>query len=133
MPVILDASAMIAFLRRETGGDIVAGLLKEQPPSCMAHALNLCEVFYDFLRSDDDAVACAAVDDLRALGLGVREDLDEPFWRQAGRFKVMFNMSLADAVAVALAERFGAELVTSDRGDFERVAQAGICRVRSIR
>lgn len=124
---------MIAFLRREKGDDIVAELLKSRPPVCLAHAVNLCEVFYDFLRSHGESAAVAAVDRMRAIGLSVREDMDEGFWREAGRLKVRFRMSLADAMAVALAERSGAELITSDRGDFEPVAQSGICPVRFIR
>ena len=133
MPTVLDASALIALLRRERGEDIVAELLKQRPPSCLAHAINLCEVFYDFLRSDGEDVAVAAIDDLRTIGLGAREDMDEAFWRQAGKFKVHFRIPLADAIVVTLAERYGAEIVTADRGDFEQVARAGICRVRFIR
>jgi hypothetical protein len=36
-------------------------------------------------------------------------------------------------MAVALAERNGAEVVTADRGDFEPVARSGVCRVKFIR
>jgi predicted nucleic acid-binding protein len=99
----------------------------------LIHAVNLCEVFYDFLdRSDEDAAA-AAIETIRSIGAIVREDMDEAFWQQAGRFKVRFRLPLADAFALSLADRFGTERVTSDRGHFEQVAQAGACRVVFIR
>jgi len=131
--VLLDACAMIAFLRGEPGAEIVETFLSQDPPVCVAHAINLCEVFYDFLRVAGEATAAAAVDDLRAVGLIVREDMDEAFWRQAGRYKARYRVSLADTFALFLAERFGAEILTSDRREFEPLAESGACRVRFIR
>jgi hypothetical protein len=34
---------------------------------------------------------------------------------------------------MSLAERLEAEIVTSDRGDFDRLARARVCRVKFIR
>ena len=124
---------MIAFLRDEPGGIAVGALLKQQPPSCVAHSINVCEAFYDFLRANGEPAADEAIGTLRAIGLKVQEDMDESFWKQAGRLKVNLRIPLADAIAATLAQRFDADIVTCDRGDFERVAQAGVCRVTFIR
>ena len=51
MTYVMDSSAMIAFPRNETGAATVADLLTDPQNECCAHALNLCEVFYDFARS----------------------------------------------------------------------------------
>jgi len=51
MTYVMDSSAMIAFPRNETGAATVADLLTDPQHECCAHALNLCEVFYDFARS----------------------------------------------------------------------------------
>ena len=48
MPVVLDASAIIAFLRDEPGAQVVADHLRDERQRSFAHALNLCEVYYDF-------------------------------------------------------------------------------------
>ncbi len=133
MPTVLDASAMIAYLRGEAGAEQVQESLAVEPPECLAHSVNLCEVFYDFLKTDDEKSAQSALDDLRSVGLSVREDMDEAFWQQAGRYKVRFRVSLADAFALSLADRFGAKILTSDHRDFAPVAQAGACRVVFIR
>ncbi len=72
--IVLDASAMIAFLRNERGGDVVETFLTDGIDTCVAHAINLCEVYYDFFRSADEATATAAITDLEDLGV-----IDQPF------------------------------------------------------
>jgi uncharacterized protein with PIN domain len=67
---VIDASALIAFLRDEPGADMVENLLASAE-KCYAHALNLCEVYYDFLRSSNQDAAEAAISDL--LGLGIED------------------------------------------------------------
>lgn len=42
---ILDACAMIAYLRGEPGGEVVDRLLQDPAEVCFAHVLNLCEVY----------------------------------------------------------------------------------------
>lgn len=50
MIYVLDACAMIAFLRAEQGGDLVQAILRNPENECFAHAVNLVEVHYDFCR-----------------------------------------------------------------------------------
>jgi predicted nucleic acid-binding protein len=95
--------------------------------------VNLCEVFYNFLERSGEDAARGAINDLRGVGVIVREDMDEAFWQQVGRFKTRYRIPLADAFALSLAERFGAEILTSDRGDFEAIAKTGACQVTFIR
>lgn len=66
---VLDASAMIAFLRDERGADVVAEALLDPDSRCYAHALNLCEVFYDFHRAAGPQEAAQALADLARLGV----------------------------------------------------------------
>jgi PIN domain nuclease of toxin-antitoxin system len=51
MTVVFDASALIAYLRGERGAGVVESLLTGQGNELYVHALNLCEVYYDFLRA----------------------------------------------------------------------------------
>lgn len=133
MIIVLDASAMIALLRNESGAAVVDALLTSDTDRCIAHALNLCEVYYDFFRSADESTAKSAVADLENLGLAVREDMDRAFWQEVGRYKATNKVSLADCVAIALANRVGGEVATSDHHEFDALAAAGLCRVRFIR
>jgi predicted nucleic acid-binding protein len=126
---------MIAYLRDETGADIVRDLLFDNTELCMAHAINLCEVYYTLVRyTDEDEVRSAIQDLLEAKGLVVREDLDEAFWIDVGRHKAAIgSVPLADCFVVALANRTDAEVVTADHPDFDPMEEQGLCRVKFIR
>jgi predicted nucleic acid-binding protein len=130
----LDSSAMIAFLRDEPGADVVRLLLRDPDNRCYAHALNLCEVYYDFARRADGATARAAVQDLLTHGVVPREDLDAAFWQRAGNHKALLRrISPADCLCLALAERVNGELVTSDHHEFDPLVPLGLCAIQFIR
>ena len=131
---VLDACSQIAFLRREPGADVIDRLLSDTDNRCHTHAVNLCEVYYDVLRSDDVFVARQAVADLVAAGIRVREDMDTLFWQEVGNLKVNpGRLSLAGCFALALTIRTGATLVTSDHHEFDRIEELGLCRILFIR
>jgi PIN domain nuclease of toxin-antitoxin system len=130
---VLDACALIAFLRREPGADLVRDLLRDPNNACQVHAINLCEVYYDIVRVAGEATAQASLTDLNSVGLIVREDMDSHFWQAAGKLKARGRLSLADCFAVPLTNRVGGELVTSDHREFDPVAAGDICPVRFFR
>jgi uncharacterized protein with PIN domain len=125
---------MIAYLRDEPGAEVVAGFLLDKDNLCMAHAINMCEVYYNFVRLEGEDSASSVIQDLKADGLAIREDLDETFWREIGKHKAAIgSVPLADCFAVALANRYGARVATADWPDFEPMQQQGICQVTFIR
>lgn len=128
MTFVLHASALIAYLRQEPNAHIVKNILLSGA-DCMVHAVNLCEVYYDFLRAGGPSVADQAVLDVRAIGVIVVEDMDETFWKDVGWCKANHQVSFADYFAIALARKESAEVVTSDHREFEPVQRAGVCRV----
>jgi PIN domain nuclease of toxin-antitoxin system len=133
MSTVIDACALIAFLRDESGAEAVQSFLG-LPRSCYVHALNLCEVYYDFWRASNQEAAESAIADLLSLGIEERNDMDSEFWREVGRLKAVHRrVSLADCCALALAIRLGASLVTADRHEFEPLLAAGICQIEFIR
>jgi PIN domain nuclease of toxin-antitoxin system len=66
MSAVFDASALIAFLRNESGVEIVENQLLREPAASFAHAINLCEVYYDFCRAAGQDTAESAIQDLLA-------------------------------------------------------------------
>jgi predicted nucleic acid-binding protein len=133
MSTVIDACALIAFLRDEPGAEAVQSLFA-LPQTCYVHALNLCEVYYDFWRASNREAAESAIADLLSLGIQERDDMDSGFWREAGRVKAIYRrVSLADCCALALANRLGARLVTADRHEFEPLLAAGVCQIEFIR
>lgn len=125
---------MIAYLRGEPGADEVESRLEDDSELCVAHAVNLCEVYYKAHRRSGEAGASSAIQALKTMGLLVRQDLDESFWRDVGRHKAIIDsVPLADCFVVALANRLDAEAVTADHPDFDPIKERGVCKVMFIR
>jgi PIN domain nuclease of toxin-antitoxin system len=115
-PSVLDASALIAYLRDEPGSEMVAD---EIARGAVISAVNLAEVLSR--AADRGADASALADDLTARGLiggaiGVEpfttlDAIDvarmRPLTRAAG-------LSLGDRACLALARRLSARAVTAD-------------------
>ncbi|MBL8175645.1 MAG: hypothetical protein JNK48_13310 [Bryobacterales bacterium] len=124
---------MIAFLRDEQGANVVAEALLHPNSRCFAHALNLCEVFYDFYRAAGPQVASLAIEDL--VNLGVEQDATlDGVWQAAGILKATLRrVSLADCFAIELAQRKSAALLTADHHEFDVLREKAICEIRFIR
>jgi PIN domain nuclease of toxin-antitoxin system len=84
----LDASALIAYLQKEKGGEVVTRILLDANSVRHVHSINLCEVYYDHLKNalklqiplaTAIVEASAEIRDLKNAGLTVRSDIDEPF------------------------------------------------------
>lgn len=129
-----DASALIAFLRNEPGSEVAGQYLNADDSQSFAHAINLCEVYYDFYRASGQASAEEALRDLVMLGVVERNDFDPAFWRDMGYLKAVYRrVSLADCCALALTRRLGGVLVSTDRHELEPLAIQGVCRITFIR
>jgi predicted nucleic acid-binding protein len=133
MIYVLDASAMIAWLRNEPGDDVVDNAIRDTASQCLAHAINLCEVYYDAYRNAGEAKAESVITDMAAVGVLERGDLDQPFWKEVGKLKAGGKVSLADCCAITLTNRVGGALLTSDHHEMDRIAAAGICSITFIR
>ncbi|MGB8508429.1 MAG: type II toxin-antitoxin system VapC family toxin [Pyrinomonadaceae bacterium] len=133
MIYVLDASAMLAYLHGEAGADVVENALTDTGGQCMAHSLNLCEVYYIVHRDDGAATAETAIGDFRALGVVERADFDEAFWKEAGGLKAKGGISLPDCFAITLTNRVGGSLLTSDHGEMDKIAASSTCNITFIR
>ena len=148
MTLILDSSAMLAFLADEAEANVVEALLiqadEEAEGEVYAHALNLAEVFYDVQSHTDAARAEAEIQRLLSLGVRERNDMDGLFWRDVADLIAQVrtrsslqgtrgNLALGDAVGVALTRRLDGEFVTKDRGEIEPLHNAGVVEALFIR
>lgn len=133
MTLVLDACAIIAYLRDEDGAEVVESVLLGSN-NCVAHVLNICEVYYDCLRREGEVQADELLEDLTIIGLITRNDIDTALWKTAAGFKAdLRRVSLADCFAMALTQRLSAELMTSDHHEFDTIAAQGICPIKFIR
>jgi PIN domain nuclease of toxin-antitoxin system len=132
---VLDACALIAYLNDEIGADVVESLLeraRENRVQLYAASVNVYEVFYDCLKRDETA-ALQLADDVYTLPITIVETLDRPLMYAGGWFKVAYHISLADSIALALAQQLDACLVSSDHHELGPVEDDGKIRFRWIR
>ena len=111
MAVVLDASALLAYLREEPGADLVDGLLVD---ARMA-SVNWAEVVQKSLSTGVNVDGM--LEDLQTLGMRI-----EPFLpvdgERAGRLWPLTRrqgLSLGDRVCLSLGLRLGLTVVTCDR------------------
>ena len=132
MPSVLDACAIIAYLRDENGADAVETALNND--ECIIHALNMCEVYKDCLaRGEDKQKADQLLLDLQSVGLNSCEEMDEELWKDAALLKSKHKVSLADCFALSLASRKSSRLLTSDHHELDSLVGKGICDIEFIR
>ncbi|MDR2490038.1 MAG: type II toxin-antitoxin system VapC family toxin [Spirochaetaceae bacterium] len=119
MIYVLDACALIAFLNEERGSgfETVDNLFVRAGAGeislCM-NAVNLVEVYYNFIRSDGQTVADEIMRGIDALPIEYITDMDSGIRSEAARFKACYPMSLADAFLCATAKSCSAAAVTKD-------------------
>ncbi len=131
---VFDSCAVIAFLQREPGAEVVAEILKDSRNRCFIHAINACEVYHDIYRRGGEEDASALEEILATTGIELVETIPSTLWRTAGKLKAEWRrISLADCLAIALALLENATLLTSDHHELDPIAQAAICPIRFIR
>ena len=133
MNVSLDAGPMVAYIHHEPGEDVVAELFQSPETVCYAHAINILEVHYHFLRGYNQQTADKAIEDLIADGVIIREDMDMDFLRMISSLKSRGRISLADCFCIALAQRLSGEVVTTNHHEFDALVPLNIVSINFIR
>lgn len=133
---VFDACALIAFLSGEQGAEVVESLLKQAARgqcTLYMHKLNLLEIYYGVFKADGEAIADSVYENIVRLPLHVTDGFDEKLFKEAGRLKATYKISLADAVALAETKKRKALLVTCDHHEFDvidRKGEAHFCWIR---
>jgi ribonuclease VapC len=111
MTVVLDASALLAYLQSEPGGDRVDEVLAESVMS----SVNWAEVIQKSIAAGVDVNGM--LDDLQALGLVVEPftiedgEMTGHLWQQTRQV----GLSLGDRACLSLALRLEVPVLTCDR------------------
>ena len=121
-PFVLDASALIAFLHDEDGADKVDNVLqKARRDECIIYMnkFNILEIYYGVYREDGEEKAEATLVRIFNLPLIVVDSLGDDVFKEAGRLKAIYKISLADSIALAEAKLRKAQLLTADHHEFD--------------
>lgn len=120
MSVVLDASAILAFVQDEAGADVVEAALDDDP---ICGAANWSEVAQKVLSAGRDWDLVRAL--LVSYGLRVEAVQEVDAEWAAHRWTRGEGLSLADRLCMALAERVDRNVLTADTtwGTARRVSQ----------
>lgn len=112
---VLDSFAVIAYLEREAGAEIVRDLIRRVPQSAMLclSIINFGEIAYEAERERGDEGLRKRLEEVRGLPVAFVE-VDERTVLAAAHIKANYRVSYADAFAVALAQELNATIVTGD-------------------
>ena len=128
---VLDASALMGYLRNQMGADRTEQLLARAAANqivLLMSVINWGEAYAALYRSHGRIFADRAFARVAALAFSLR-DVDRDLARAAATLSGRFALPYADSFAAALAIQHNATLVTSD-SDFERVkSQVNLLRL----
>ena len=139
---VMDACAMIAYLEDEKGADVVESLLVDPDRTCIAHAVNLAEVYKHYMKYKTVADAEAATNFLLVdIGIVPYFNMTSDFWKEVAKvwghitsaiqipyLEKCHTIAMADCFAIALAMLEKGTVVTSDE-QFFFVRDSDICPV----
>ena len=118
---VLDACAMVALLKNETGADVVATAYKKAgngEAQILMNRVNLLEVFYGFYHDDGKEYAEKIMDGVNRSIVEITE-FDNDIFQQAGRLKASYRISFADSIVLAQAIVTNGELLTADHHELD--------------
>ena len=121
---VLDACAIIALFRNEAGAEKVAEIINEafNGESFVAiNKINALEIYYDILRDYGKIAADEFLEALEKLPISIQDKITNPLFKEAGRFKAYYKISLADSIALAEASINNFALVTADHHEFDAI------------
>ena len=121
---ILDACAIIALLKEESGFEKVAELYEDvinDKINLFVNIINLFEVYYNIFRDYDPNYADKVLNEIQKLSITIVDKFDDIILKKAAYLKASYKISLADSIAVATAIRYKGILVTADHHELDIV------------
>jgi len=123
---ILDSCALLAYVYRENGNDVVKSVLKQADEGSIMlymNKINLFEAYYDISRSEGLQQAEDFYKMILASSIHIIDGISDAVFREARRIKLSYRMSLADSIALGEASVQEASILTSDHHEFDPVEQ----------
>lgn len=132
---ILDASALLAFLKKENGYLVVQKMFKnalQQKNSVFIHQVNFIEVTRKILKLYGEGESKKILASLHQPFLGISNYMDD---RQASYTSWIYlsaNISLGDSIGLAFTKIMGGTFWTADKA-LQEIAKKENIRLRLIR
>ncbi len=123
---VMDACALIALFESEEGADIVEQLLNDSArrvAEIRMHKINLLEIYYGDYRAHGKEAAQAMIKLVQSMPIAIIPELTDRVFKEAGRLKATYKISLADAIVLAEAAVSDSAVITADHHELDIVQQ----------
>jgi predicted nucleic acid-binding protein len=120
----LDACALIAWLKNESGEDTISVLLdraQDGTDSLYMSIVNLLEVCYGFYRELGAEKTALIRQKIAALPITIVHGISGGIFENAMRLKGSYQASLADCIGLATALELSAHFVSSDHHELKEI------------
>ena len=115
---VLDACAVLAFLRKEQGADIVKNVI-ESDAEKLLHSVTLLEVYYNLAKELGIDSADLFFELILETKIRIIYEITGNTIKNAGYFKSKYKISLGDSFVLATAKLYNATIVSSDHHEFD--------------
>ena len=124
---ILDACALLAVLAMEKGAENIRNLFQKTVDNqavLMMNKLNFLEVYYKIYKAYGKTEADNLFKTIEQMPITIKDILTNEVFKEAGRLKSEYKLSLADSIAVAESIISKGSLVTADHHEIEPIEKA---------
>jgi predicted nucleic acid-binding protein len=121
---ILDACALLAVLAMEKGADNIRKLFQgtiDHQIVLMMNKFNFLEVYYKIYKSYGKEQADNLFETMTQMPITIKDTLTNEVFKESGRLKAKYKISIADSIAIAEAIVNKGSLVTADHHEIEPV------------
>jgi predicted nucleic acid-binding protein len=124
---ILDACALLAVLAMEKGADNIRKLFQktiEGQAVLLMNKYNFLEVYYKIHRAYGRLEAEKLFKAMEQMPVKINDTLTDGLFKEAGRLKSKYKISLADSMAIAETIINNGSLVTADQHEIDPIETA---------
>ena len=124
---ILDACALLAVLSMEKGAENIRDLFQKTVDNqavLMMNKFNFLEVYYKIYKAYGKTEADDLLKTIEQMPITIEDTLTNEVFKEAGRLKSKYKLSLADSIAIAESIINKGSLVTADHHEIEPIEMA---------
>jgi len=124
---ILDACALLAVLAMEKGAENIRNLFQktvDRQALLMMNKFNFLEVYYKIYRAYGKTEADDLLKTMEQMPIIINDTLTNEVFKEAGRLKSKYKLSLADSIAIAESIINKGSLVTADHHEIGPIEAA---------
>lgn len=132
MTCVLDSSALLVIIKKETGSEKVEAVLSLKPEP-LIHAINLFEVHYKVKQMFAEPLNRRTMAWLKKAPVTVVELLSPQITDYGRYLKSKHHLSLADSIGLGLAKFLDYPFLTADRRELELIAKTEKVKIEFLR